>query len=467
MSTHIVLDTNILLLDAFNVINIAKSITPSPIVVLPETVLDELDSKKSGFSEIAYQARQFARLLDKAERVVVTDTEHGYSVSTTALITTTELLLEGVTIWICAMQAYPNMTDSEPNIRNDRKIIHVADILRRKFPDLVLCSNDVMCRIRAEASGIATVDHKTVETTDMEFVKTLLVSEEASSTLHDTPVLIVDPNHKFENYNYVFDIEGSNQRKLATISNGLIKVIGKVTEDELRRQDLPPINYGQIFLSKAIQDPYIDIVVCEAKAGSGKTATALSNAIRLVTEHKYEGITYIRSSVDDVEKAEEIGFLSGNDDKIEVYIRPLEDTLDFIARKRLKSSSKKGDEFEAEVLEKISDIKSRCRIKGIITLGLRGRTLRNEVVIIDEASNFSKASLQKVLTRIGEGCKIIIIGSNRQIDNVYLTKYTNGISTILDACSRPQSVRMHAVTLPKVVRGPIAEFAEHLFTNQS
>lgn len=323
-----------------------------------------------------------------------------------------------------------------------------------------------MCRLRAEAVGLTAIDHKVVETTDIEFVKVLPVSEEDSGLLHDTPVLVADPNHQFENYNYVFEIE-SGQKKLATVSNGLLKVIGRTTEEDLRRQDLPPINYGQLFLSKAIQDPYIDIVVCEAKAGSGKTASALSNAIHLVVENKYEGITYVRSSVDDLEKAEEIGFLAGNNEKVEVYIRPLEDTLDLIARKRLKSSKKKGEDFEAEVLEKVTDIKARCRIKGIITLGLRGRTLRNQVVIIDEASNFSKASLQKVLTRIGEGCKVIIIGSNNQIDNPFLNKYTNGLSTVLDACRRPHSkVRMHAVTLPKVVRGPIAEFAENLFTTK-
>ena len=62
------MDTNILLLDSYNLINIAKSMSPSPIVVLPETVLDELDSKKSGFTEIAYQARQFGRLLSKANK---------------------------------------------------------------------------------------------------------------------------------------------------------------------------------------------------------------------------------------------------------------------------------------------------------------------------------------------------------------------------------------------------------------
>lgn len=459
MQTFLVLDTNIILLDAYNVINIAKNTVPQPIVVLPETVLDELDTKKTGFSEIAFQARQFARLLAKAERKQIENPTPEY-------VNITSVVLEGIEIWICSIQSYPSSTESEQSIKNDKKIIFVAELLARKYGNVSFCSNDVMCRLRAEAVGLTAIDHKVVETTDIEFVKVLPVSEEDSGLLHDTPVLVADPNHQFENYNYVFEIE-SGQKKLATVSNGLLKVIGRTTEEDLRRQDLPPINYGQLFLSKAIQDPYIDIVVCEAKAGSGKTASALSNAIHLVVENKYEGITYVRSSVDDLEKAEEIGFLAGNNEKVEVYIRPLEDTLDLIARKRLKSSKKKGEDFEAEVLEKVTDIKARCRIKGIITLGLRGRTLRNQVVIIDEASNFSKASLQKVLTRIGEGCKVIIIGSNNQIDNPFLNKYTNGLSTVLDACRRPHSkVRMHAVTLPKVVRGPIAEFAENLFTTK-
>lgn len=103
----------------------------------------------------------------------------------------------------------------------------------------------------------------------------------------------------------------------------------------------------------------------------------------------------------------------------------------------------------------------------MIGLGMRGRTFNNTVAIIDEAQGMSKASLQKVITRFGKNCKIIIIGSNNQIDNPYLNKYTNGLSTLLDACTKSHdTVRLHAVSLPKVVRGPIAEFAENLFSER-
>jgi PhoH-like ATPase len=175
----------------------------------------------------------------------------------------------------------------------------------------------------------------------------------------------------------------------------------------------------------------------------------------------------VRASVDDLDKAEEVGFLSGNDEKMQVYLHPLEDTLDFIARNRLKDSKDTGDSFEAKIQETKEKIRSRCNIEAIIGLGMRGRTFHDTIFIIDEAANQSKASLQKMLTRIGKNCKVVLIGSQRQIDNSFLNKYTNGLSVVLDACSKPhEKVRLHAVSLPKVVRGNVAEFSEKLFSKE-
>lgn len=117
------------------------------------------------------------------------------------------------------------------------------------------------------------------------------------------------------------------------------------------------------------------------------------------------------------------------------------------------------------IAEKVAEYKSKYRIEGMIGLGLRGRTFTNTVAIIDECQNMSKASLQKVLTRFGKDCKVILIGSNKQIDNPYLTKYTNGLSTILASCQEQDPrIRLHAVPLTKVLRSDIAEWAEHIFS---
>ena len=462
--THLVFDTNILLLDAYNLINIAKSMSPKPIVVLPETVLDELDSKKSGFTEIAYQARQFGRLLSKANKLDATTSIDPQG----RLLTTTALELEGIEIWVLSIDQYPSFTGDEPNIRNDRKILHITHLVARKFPDTVFCSNDVMCRIRAESMGIKSIDHKLVDDTELNFIRSLTIDSEIFSNLHNMQIIEVDLEYKPEYYNYVFTDESTGQVKLANLRNGLIDILGKETEAELRRQDVPPANSGQLFLSRAIQNPAIDIVLVESLAGSGKTVTAISNAIQLVKKGKYKSITYIRTSNSDLPKEEEIGFLAGNEDKLAPFLHPLEDTLQFIARSNHKDSKLKGREYEEMISEKVEKLRSDCSISGMIAQGMRGRTFTDTVAIIDEAQNSSKSSLQKILTRFGRNCKIILIGSNKQIDNQYVTKYTNGLSVLLDACRTHQSsIRLHAVELTKVLRSPVAEFVEKLFHSKA
>lgn len=198
-----------------------------------------------------------------------------------------------------------------------------------------------------------------------------------------------------------------------------------------------------------------------------KTVTALSNAIKLVsTNSPYNSIIYIRNTVDDIgEKDEEIGFLSGNDEKVKGYLYPFYDTLESMVRSKLKNSKLKGQELEAKVLEGVEELTAKYNMKAITAMHMRGRTFTDAVVIVDEAQNFSKSTMQKLLTRMGKNTKVIIIGSLRQIDSKYLNKYTSGLSVLLDACKQlSATVNIVGVSLERVVRGPITEWAEHLFT---
>ena len=445
---QLVLDTNILLLDAYNLLNLARSGNYSS-VVLPETVIDEADSKKSGFSEVAYQARQFARLLAKATRV---------SSDTNGILTTTVLSLDDVNIHIVSCSSYPHFSDDETSIRNDRKILHIAELLNRRSQDVVFCSNDVMCRLRAESLGLPTIDHKLVEDTE------LLFNLPATGTITSTPLL---PPLPAECKNVLLTDSITGQSGLVTIYGSTPKLMSRDEEDEIRKQIFPPMNTGQLFLSAAILDISVDIVVCEAMSGSGKTVTALSNAIKLVsTNSPYNSIIYIRNTVDDIgEKDEEIGFLSGNDEKVKGYLYPFYDTLESMVRSKLKNSKLKGQELEAKVLEGVEELTAKYNMKAITAMHMRGRTFTDAVVIVDEAQNFSKSTMQKLLTRMGKNTKVIIIGSLRQIDSKYLNKYTSGLSVLLDACKQlSATVNIVGVSLERVVRGPITEWAEHLFT---
>jgi PhoH-like ATPase len=148
----------------------------------------------------------------------------------------------------------------------------------------------------------------------------------------------------------------------------------------------------------------------------------------------------------------------------------MEDTLDFIVRQNIKQKSgEKRSEFEERVAEVTDNLKKECRIESIISTGLRGRTLHNCIVILDEWQNSSQATAQKVLTRAGKNCKVIVTGSQRQIDNKYVTRFNNGLAVLMDEARHRNidtDINMFAIELSKVVRGKMAKFAEDLFSSK-
>ena len=449
----VVLDTNIILLDHTNILKY-----PNSIVVLPGTVIREIDTFKSIMGELGFQARAFTRLLNGAEFDVTQQVIYGidYTVASFSLGLSEVRIISRV---------------KQLDVTNDERIIDVAHSLYRNTSDSVVrfITNDGVCRIDAMSQGIPSEDFKIVEKIAFEFIKQLSVSSDVFSTLHRTPIDLVDPSYTLENYNYVFEDSTTGQTKLGVIHDRQIRIIGKETEDQLRKQDVSPIGIEQLFLSYAIQQPDIDVVVCEARAGTGKTLVALSNAIAMITRNSpYNQIIYVRASVDDVEKVEEVGFLSGNDEKFAVYFHPLYDAIDFIIRKKYKNCNKKGDDLEKYLAEQREELIERCNIQPMTGLGMRGRTFPHAIIIIDEFQNNSQPSAQKMITRSGTDSKYILIGSQRQIDNPYITKYNNALSVILNESSKPQTgIVMHAVCLKNVIRSKLADWAERIFSKDN
>ena len=459
--SYICVDTNIPLLDSKHLIALGLG---GDIVCIAETVIDELDNKKSGMSELAFQARSFGRMISNAIPM-------GRQVEDNLVIT--KFKVDGAEIWIVSVKQYPDLSDVAPNILNDRKIIEVALQLQKfDYNPVKFISNDVMCRIRAESFGLDAQDFKVVDKVDYEFTKELEVEDDVFRALHGKNIYDIDPDHLIEHYNYKFTTPASSQMKIASINNDTINILGKDTEAELRRQDVSPRGADQLLLARAIQDPTMDLIVCEALAGSGKTLCSLSNAIRLIkTKSPYTSILYIRASINDVEDIEEVGFLPGTaEEKNAVYFHPLYDSLDHIARQKFVANKNlKGAELETKVEEQIEKIIADCNIMPLTGLGMRGRTFTDSVVIIDEVQGMSKSSLQKVLTRFGKNCKIILVGSNNQIDNPNMSKYTNGLSVILNDCATQLGggINKHVIPLHRVVRSNFAEYAERLFSREA
>jgi len=455
-----VLDTNIILDNAYNLVTLSEE--GKNLIVLPETVLDEIDSKKSGFDEINFQARQFGRMLYDA------DIKSNRKIDNLTIIETS---VDDCIIYIISKEKY-NVEDSKISlsILNDRKILEIGLDFINTFKDLdkdiKFISLDVMARTRAISLGIPTeaMDLGGTEI-DFEFIKEIDLNDTGIELENGNNINLYDENHTPDNFSYVFEKDGRKQ--LGVIKNNNIELID---EKELRKQNVNPMNTEQLLFSHSLLDNYYNIIVAEAKAGSGKTLLAISAAFELIKRKDFQRIVYIRNSVESLAKGEDVGYLSTNEAKFEIYNFPLFDTLAYIAGQMLKKSKEnkpgKGEFVtEEKISEKVQDLVDRFQIETMWTGGMRGRTLSNAVVIVDEAQNMSNSTLQLVMSRIDSTCKIIVLGSNRQIDNQYITKHTNGLSTLLDATRKEHDeVNLFGIELHKVLRGPITQFAERVFS---
>lgn len=444
-----VLDTNIILEDANNLFHLSKN----NLIVLPEVVIDELDSKKSGFGEINYQAREFGRILSDADNLGITE----YNDLKILMLGLNKQEDGSYNTRIDIVQL--NSKSQGNSISdNDKRIIEIAKKAEDYYGVLTLLSNDVMCRTRALMDGLAsTCLRGNAENINPEFIKFIEVND--VENLDGSCITDFDEEHSQINYCYHFKAQDGNQ-KIGYIIDNKINII---EDDDFDEMAIQPLNLGQRFACAGMLDPRVDIAVVEAKAGSGKTLLAIATGMKLVDDKQYDKIIYIRNSVESVDKAEEVGFLPGLESKFEIYNFPLHDTLEFISQNEVQTFLRTGKQPQTKSYSP-EQLKEKYKIETMWNGAIRGRTLSRAFVIIDEAQNFSKKSLQTVVTRLDKDCKLVLIGSNRQIDHPYITKLTNGLSVILNSMDSPENeVTLFGTELNKVVRGKITAYAERLF----
>jgi PhoH-like ATPase len=459
------LDTNILLEDAKNIFKLSDE--NKNLIVLPETVLDEIDSKKSGFDEINFQAREFARILENSQII------QSKKVADFKIVTIKVFDIFEATIDVISKEEYLiNIKNVAPNIINDRKILEVAKFVESHYTcESAFLSLDIMARTRAVSMDIKTDSllGTSEKEFDYEFIKTITIKFEQLETINNSSIFDYDEEHKVHNFAYCFKVKGSDQVLLACIQNKKIIILD---ETEIRNQIITPLNKEQLFFSNAILKHYFNVLIVEAKAGSGKTLLALSGALKLVRQKYFQRIIYIRNSIESLDKGEDIGYLPGFEEKFKIYNHPLMDSLDYIIRsEHKKKSNKKNFQYDelddVEVNARIEQLIQNYSIETMWVGEMRGRTLSNAFVIIDEAQNMSNKTMQMVLSRVDNSCKVVILGSNKQIDNFYVNKHTNALTTLLKSTKNESDlVKPFAIKLEKVLRGPITEWAEQIFSSK-
>ncbi len=449
-----VLDTNIILQNIRNISEISDN--GSNIVVIPETVLLELEDKKKLFNELGFQSREFARMLAKMKTKEV-DFKKNYQV--------VKLALEDTEIHIIAKDSYKSEV-SPYNIAesNDKRIIEVASVAKEYYKGLkvVFLSIDIYARTFAKLANIKTqtLQEDRSDIPEFAFVKSMELDSSCFNRLHLQNIREIDPDYACENFCYEFCSSDGN-KAFAIVANGQLHVLD---DKDFAHQSIKPVNLRQKYFVKAIMSNLYNLLVLDAKAGSGKTLMSIVSAMRLIDRGEYEKIVYVRNSIESLDKGADVGYLAGNDEKFRVYNMALYDTLEFIAKKKLKNANNK--ENKEALKAKSDELVNKYNIEMLWPGEARGRTLSGAVVIMDEWQNSSENTTQLILSRLDESCKAIVIGSNRQIDNLYLNRYNNGLTTLLKQTKQPhEEISLFAIELEKAVRGRFAEFSERIFEN--
>ena len=448
-----VLDTNILLHEPFAFLSFKEHD-----VVVPMTVLEELDSIKDRQKDVSRDARVAIRALED-----------------TLVNATPEQVLAGVKLpqndeqhpsgCLSIINDYA-LDESKVKLsfnENDNRIINCAVYLQAKNPKnkVVLVTKDINMRLKAKGAGLAFVeDYRTDQLIDdiqfltkgyhqfsgdfWQHVNECESETEGRNTTHYISQELL-PNHYMNEYlidegeQFAGKVTGWGDDKLAITDLSRERLMAK------QAWGIHPKNIYQGMAMDALLDPTIDLVILTGPAGCGKTLLALATALEQVIERGlYDKIIVTRSTP---EIAESIGFLPGTEEeKMAPWLAAITDSLEVLH---------KQDENMNGSLNYIID-KANIQFKSVNFM--RGRSIQNALVLLDECQNLTASQLKTIITRCGEGTKLVCSGNLAQIDSNYLTAVTSGLTYIVERFKN--FTGSSTINLNGVVRSRLASFAE-------
>ena len=437
VSKIFVLDTNVILHDHTCIYQFEEND-----IVLPIVVLEELDKFKRGNDLINYQAREFARLLDE---IVGDELFNGGKPLGPNL---GKLRIE---------TGKPYSEELKNSFREyipDHQILAIADYTAKQHPGrkTILVSKDINLRMKAKSLGIQAEDYKSGQVRDINVLeKNVVVFDNFSNELidklyHDGYFNASEAEWKYKaEANECFILKGGNSSVLARYdaSDKMIRRLEKKTVYGIK-----PRNAEQTFSIDVLMDPEIKLVALTGKAGTGKTLLALAAALE---QHKqFEQVLLARPIV--ALSNRDLGFLPGDAmEKINPYMQPLYDNLGVIKH----VFNPRSTEYQ-----KIEELQKEDRLVITPLAYIRGRSLSNVYFIIDEAQNLTPHEVKTIITRAGEGTKMVFTGDLQQIDSPYLDIRSNGLSYLTERM-KGQEIFAH-INLLKGERSFLAELASNL-----
>ena len=438
MKKNYVLDTNVLLHDPQAILKFSDNI-----VVLPLTVIEEIDRFKKDQSETGRNARQISRMMDNFR--------------------TQGKLVDGVPLdngGLLKVEIYKQelMQNLPPELRDDRgdnKILAVAKELHDTIPDcpVVFVTKDINLRIKADTIGLKTEDYQNDKIPVEELytgTSEITVSGQEIDTFYEQGFLTLE-TEIFANQGVTL-IDESNPSHTAlarfnSISGQLVPLLRTPKEGVW---GIHPRNREQQFAFDLLLNDDIQLVSLVGKAGTGKTLLAIAaGLLKTADEGAYNRLLVSRPVFP---MGRDLGFLPGDiEEKLSPWMQPIFDNVELL----LSSYDEVG--------------KRKRGYRELIDLGLmeiepltyiRGRSIPKQYMIVDEAQNLTPHEIKTIITRAGEGTKIILTGDPYQIDNPYVDSSSNGLTYSVERL-KGNSISGHT-TLSKGERSALAELAANL-----
>ncbi|MDP5146963.1 PhoH family protein [Shewanella sp. ULN5] len=452
-----VLDTNVLLHEPLAIYSFKEHD-----VIVPMTVLEELDSIKDRKRDVSRDARVAIRALE--------DILGGS--------TTPEQIIQGVPLpsregHLDASGSLSIFPDHQidftmgalPGDNNDNRIINTALYLQKQHHPrtVVLVTKDINMRLKAKGAGIERVeDYRTDQLIDdirflakgfYQFdgdfwsqVDKVSTDRVGRHTVHQVPLEHLGKEPFYINQ-YLIDEASDFCGRVAAKNDSQLDIIDRGRERLMHHEawGIKPKNIYQGMALDALLDPDIELIILTGPAGCGKTLLAMASALELVIEKKrYDKIIVTRNTPD---IAESIGFLPGTEEeKMAPWLAAITDTLEVLHKNDVNPTGSVNYIME----------KANIQFKSINFM--RGRSIQNSVVILDECQNLTASQIKTMITRMGEGTKLICSGNLAQIDTTYLTAVTSGLTYIVERFKDFEGSAN--VYLNGVVRSRLAEFAE-------
>jgi PhoH-like ATPase len=404
-------------------------------IVIPLWVLEELDHLKTLSDERGRNARHSIRFLDECSK-------HGN-------LSEGVKLENGSTLRV-ALQHGKFVPDDLLSEKPDNKIILTAYALQKEGRQVFFVSKDINARVKATSLGIKAVDYEkqkvNIETLYAGYTETDSTAENIKN-LKNIGTIAWPPSGLQPNQFVVLCDKKAGNRQIGRFRpedaslDFLEEDIGNVC-------GVKPRNEIQRMAFDLLLDESIPIVTLMGKAGTGKTLLAIAAGLKMVLEEKNYSRVLVSRPI--IPLGKDIGYLpGGKDQKLSHWMQPFFDNLEYILSVYKRQNLKSVDQL---INNKIIELEALTYI--------RGRSLPEQFIIIDEAQNLSPHEIKTIVSRAGEGTKVVLTGDPYQIDSPYLDSSSNGLSYLVDSF-KGQKLFGH-VTLHKSERSELADLAAEI-----